>query len=154
MKAVKVTQALFVPLELGLEAFEREVELALSDLGCAHHLVDAGLLFDEIVDHDREVLLERFGARMRELAPELVDAARPEYELSKGLPPTRILEIAERVDARLLVLGNRGRVLATSEPIRADVTDRPVQFTNNYRPGRRPLRLRFELESAKLYSFR
>ena len=56
-----------------------------------------------------KVLLLRFGERMRERAPGLVDAVRPEYELAKGLPPTRILEIAERVDARQIVLGNRGQ---------------------------------------------
>ena len=55
-----------------------------------------------------ELLLERFADRMQEIAPELVEAVQPEYRLATGLPATRILEVAAHVDARLLVLGNRG----------------------------------------------
>lgn len=48
-----------------------------------------------------------FLGRMREKHPELPDDL--ESRLVVGLPINRILEVAEEIDARLIVMGSRGR---------------------------------------------
>jgi len=55
------------------------------------------------------ILLERFRDQLVAEHPNACDDLEIEFQLSSGLPSNRILEIAERVHARLIVLGNTGQ---------------------------------------------
>lgn len=50
-----------------------------------------------------------FAARMRETHPGISEFAKLETRVVSGLPATRIIEVAEQLDAQLIVMGSRGR---------------------------------------------
>ena len=54
-------------------------------------------------------MLADFVERMRRDHPELEAIQELETSLSVGLPPTRILEVAEKSGANLIVMGSQGR---------------------------------------------
>ena len=54
-------------------------------------------------------MMEDFLAKVREKHPELTALQDTEADLVKGIPATRILESAELRNARLIVMGSRGR---------------------------------------------
>jgi|FLOH01.1.fsa_nt_gi nucleotide-binding universal stress UspA family protein len=56
-----------------------------------------------------QILLERFREQLSTEYPNACDDLEIDFQLSSGLPSNRILEIAERVHARLIVLGNTGQ---------------------------------------------
>ena len=53
-------------------------------------------------------MLEEFLQRMMEQHPKLAENKRLETLLVKGLPTTRILEVAKKRDARMIVVGSKG----------------------------------------------
>ena len=55
------------------------------------------------------ILLDAFRDRLAEAHLEACEELEMEFKVSRGLPHTRILEIAERVGARLIVMGNTGQ---------------------------------------------
>ena len=67
----------------------------------------------------------------------------------------RITADAAGGSIRVTAIDEAGKALATSQPITDDVTDRPVVFPAGFKlTGHDNLiRLRFELDSAKLYAF-
>lgn len=54
-------------------------------------------------------MLESFLDQLRAQHPDLSSLQGAESALTKGIPPSRILEAAARDDARLVVMGSRGR---------------------------------------------
>lgn len=54
-------------------------------------------------------MLEAFVQRVRSEHPELAKLQKLQTTLAIGLPPTRILEIAEKTGANLIVMGSQGR---------------------------------------------
>lgn len=55
------------------------------------------------------ILLEQFRDRLMAAHPSSCSDLNMEFQLTSGLPSNRILEIAERVQARLIVIGNTGQ---------------------------------------------
>lgn len=55
------------------------------------------------------ILLERFRDRLVEAHPSACVDLDMDFKLTSGLPSNRILEIADRVQARLIVIGNTGQ---------------------------------------------
>ncbi len=53
-------------------------------------------------------MMEKFTASFGEANPELKSAAALKTWLVSGIPETRILEVAERIEASILVVGSRG----------------------------------------------
>lgn len=54
-------------------------------------------------------MLAEFMARARSLHPELAELGEVEVSLVVGLPVTRILEVAEKSGARMIIMGSQGR---------------------------------------------
>lgn len=54
-------------------------------------------------------MLDEFLMRFRRDHPTEVDPNEAQTDLVVGLPSTRILEFAERIDAQLIVMGSQGR---------------------------------------------
>ena len=52
--------------------------------------------------------MTKFIETLAETHPELKEFDRLKTELVDGIPETRILEIAEKIDARMIVMGSRG----------------------------------------------
>ena len=60
------------------------------------------------MDAIAESMLAEFLAESIQQRPDLEILQRTEMRLAEGLPPGRIVEIADLLDARLIVLGSRG----------------------------------------------
>jgi hypothetical protein len=88
-----------------------------------------------------------------------VNADKPGVMVTKAVSCSgstlRISADAADGSIRVTAMDAEGKTLATSKPITGDVTDQPVNFPNGFKlPGQGKLiRLRFELDSATLYSF-
>jgi nucleotide-binding universal stress UspA family protein len=54
-------------------------------------------------------VMEQFLAYLAEHHPDLVAAVAPESRVVEGVPGPRILEIADEIDASLIVIGSHGR---------------------------------------------
>ena len=54
-------------------------------------------------------VLEKFLAVLQQRQPDLMSAVRWQSRLVEGLPGPRILEVAEEIDASLIVVGSHGR---------------------------------------------
>lgn len=54
-------------------------------------------------------MLEEFLEKAQRDHPDVAEAGRLQTMLIRGIPPTRILESAGSLDARLIVMGSRGR---------------------------------------------
>ena len=54
-------------------------------------------------------MLEEFLIQARQRHPQLSSIGRIRTKLTTGLPGSRILEVAEKVDARMIVMGSQGR---------------------------------------------
>lgn len=54
-------------------------------------------------------MMSDFMAKTAKAHPELAALKSAETQLVKGIPATRILETAEQIDARMIVMGSRGR---------------------------------------------
>lgn len=61
------------------------------------------------VEDGAAAMLAAFLARQREEHPQLEQVKDLETSLVIGLPATRILEVAEKTNARLIVMGSQGR---------------------------------------------
>lgn len=99
------------------------------------------------------------------LRPDGFAGMEPEKPRGSGSIVTRPLENASgtlRISAdakngavKIAVLGEDGRILAESSPVKGNVTDEPVQWAKgDYRALRgKTVRLRFDLTAARLYAF-
>jgi nucleotide-binding universal stress UspA family protein len=56
-----------------------------------------------------ERMMEEYLAKMRDANPGLTALQTAESELVSGLPPGRIVEVAERDGVQIIVIGSRGR---------------------------------------------
>lgn len=86
---------------------------------------DAEKTMSEVADEMMVAFLD--GAR--EKYPELKTIGNARPELVAGLPPTRIVEVADREDAELIVIGSRGRSRLSGILI-GSVADRVVQLAS------------------------
>lgn len=59
-------------------------------------------------------MLDEFLTRIFSENPEIASCNKIETLLVSGLPPTRILEVAKKEDARIIVMGSRGRTALAS----------------------------------------
>ncbi len=73
-------------------------------------------------------MLEEFMARVRKENPTLPALAAARSEHVAGLPATRILEVAEKEDARLIVVGSQGRT-GLSRLLLGSKAERVVQLS-------------------------
>ena len=67
---------------------------------------------DDLLQPVEEVaakMLTSFIAEMAESRPDLDAVKSAQAQLVKGIPSTRILEFAEKIGARMIVMGSRGR---------------------------------------------
>jgi hypothetical protein len=74
-----------------------------------------------------EVMLDDFLASLRRNHPDLAGLEGAEKILLSGLPPGRIVETAEQLDAKLIVIGSRG---TTGLPhlLQGSVSERVVEL--------------------------
>jgi hypothetical protein len=90
---------------------------------------------------------------------EPVDADKPGVVVTRPVSCSgntlRITVDAAAGSIRVTAVDADGNKLATSKPITADATDRPVDFPDGFKllGQGKSIRLRFELDSAKLYAF-
>jgi nucleotide-binding universal stress UspA family protein len=73
-----------------------------------------------------EEMMAEFMATARETRPDCAVLAAAETRLVPGLPPGRIVEVARSVDARLVVIGSRGRT-GLAHILLGSVAERVVQ---------------------------
>lgn len=116
-------------------ALARAVELAKS-LGDGLTLVfgyaPPGIWGGEIAEHEEAI--EEFGATVMDEAKRLVEAGgvAGEYELVAKRAPEAMIEVAERVDARMIVVGGggetplKGAILGSTPYKLLHQTERPV----------------------------
>jgi nucleotide-binding universal stress UspA family protein len=74
-------------------------------------------------------MLERYVQQMREKLPGLGALPGLDASVVSGLPETRILEIAERVGARMIVLGGQGRT-ALADILLGSKAERVVRLSS------------------------
>jgi nucleotide-binding universal stress UspA family protein len=72
-------------------------------------------------------MLEEFLTRVIKDHPELKRLKKVESMLVKGLPTTRILEVAEMKDARMIVIGSKG-LTGIKHLVMGSVAERVVHF--------------------------
>jgi nucleotide-binding universal stress UspA family protein len=102
--------------ELSLEAVRFAIRMILAGLrgdAVLANVQEPANLYELLVAHDPEVLdrvSAEAGLHALKSAQDLLDAAGVEYEceVAKGDPAHTIVEIAERFDCHLIVMGARG----------------------------------------------
>jgi nucleotide-binding universal stress UspA family protein len=73
-------------------------------------------------------MLDEFMAKMAAEHPDLPQLAQADTQLVRGLPPGRIVEVAEEIGAQLIVVGSRGRT-ALQSILLGSVAERVVQLS-------------------------
>jgi len=76
-----------------------------------------------------EGMLEDFVMKLQHEHPELKSLATAERKLVSGLPPGRIVEMAELLDAKLIVLGSRG-MTGLPHLMQGSVSERVVELAD------------------------
>jgi hypothetical protein len=139
------------------------------DWGCVYGALSPIFLEDEIRLYYGASDDTHYGKRKGHLAlavlrPDGFAGWEPEAKGSPGVVVTRPVKVSGELrvtaDARggsmaVKAIDEAGKPLAESEPIEVDATDRPVRWKEGASALRgKPVRLRFELQDAKVYSFR
>ena len=94
----------------------RSFEAPLLVLHVVHDSASAPGYYEQVKKHKKHLrrieeaaaeMMSDFLERMREQHPKLLDQL--DHRLVVGLPVNRILEVAEKTDARMIVMGSQGR---------------------------------------------
>jgi len=83
----------------------------------------------EPMERVAEGMLEDFVMQQQHEHPELEALATAERKLVSGLPPGRIVETAERLDAKVIVLGSRG-MTGLPHLMQGSVSERVVELAD------------------------
>lgn len=76
-----------------------------------------------------ERMLDEFLAQLQQQHPELVPLQEAKKKLITGLPPGRIVEAAERMQAKLIVIGSRG-MSGLPHLLQGSVSERVVELAD------------------------
>jgi nucleotide-binding universal stress UspA family protein len=79
------------------------------------------------MEHVAEGMLDDFLAELRREHPELTALEKAEKKLLRGLPPSRIVEVAGLINAKLIVIGSRGQT-GIPHLMQGSVSERVVEL--------------------------